>query len=96
MLSAFCSAYFAGDAQTLRTYLTEPFEWSVDTYTGKAVQEDSLKLKGLAAAAGIAVGDSLELSVEFMAEGDDSLSYLTVTAVLQSNGWRVSFYGLEK
>ena len=42
------------------------------------------------------IGDKIECSLEIRPGEEDSLEYLTLSLVKEQDGWKISWYGLEK
>lgn len=100
IVQALAAAYFSGDTDAVKAYLTEPYEWDIDVYEGissdKGAGEVNItELKGLNSISEKQVGDSCTVSVEFSDTKYDTLAYLTVELIKQPDGWKVCFYGLE-
>lgn len=96
MVTAFYRAYFDGDADSIRHYLADSFEDEIEVYDKTSEGITISAIKGLQDAAGKAVGEACEASVEFLEAGEDSYTYLTIELVRAENGWEIVFYGLEK
>lgn len=86
-------AYFMKDTDAIKEYLTTPYDWDIGVYQGDA-DVVGYQIKGLDNIENQEIGDICTVSVEYM-ESDDTLKYLTIEFVKQSDGWKVSFYGLE-
>lgn len=95
-LKAFAAAYFAADTEQIQKFLAASFEGEPEGYTGD--REDVLihACKGLSQTADAEVGETCEVSVEFkVSEDADYYTYLTVTVVKETDGWKVQDYRLE-
>lgn len=97
-LEAFATAYFHNDEETLRFYLTEDFEGSIDLYPypEQAGEIEEMYISGLPDG-NLPVGISCPVSYEFSGnvEADGALSYLSAEMLKTDQGWKISFYGLE-
>lgn len=95
----FATAYFSGDINTVQGYLTNPYEWGLDVYTGLnetgAGTISELKLKGLTNIGIEEIGSIQVISLEFKDSNYDMYIYLTMEFVKQEDGWKIQFYGLE-
>ena len=98
---AFWEAYLAGDAEKLAQYLAADYEGDVETFPDGvdghvAVQAQLLAIKGPDIEES-AVGDEAVVSAQFRPWAEaDSLEYLTIMALKEGDGWKVSGYGLER
>ena len=97
---AFWEVYLAGDIEALRQYLTADYagepEVFPDGQDGHVAQEaEVLAVKGTDIGEK-AVGDSIDIWVEFRPSATaDSLEYLWISLVKDTEGWKVDTYGLE-
>lgn len=95
VVTAFSDAYFAGDEETLKTYLTEPYSYDITVNTTDETITD-ISLPDLSEVADKQVGDVETVSLEYRPSPDaDSFEYLTMELVKQDDGWKVLFYGIE-
>lgn len=95
VVTAFSAAYFAGDEETLRTYLTDPYPWDVEVYTASEDIAD-VSISDLSGISGKEVGYVETVSLQFRPSPDaDSFQYLTMELAKQDEGWKVQFYGIE-
>lgn len=101
LVLAFWEAYLAGDTETIRQYLTEDYSTEIEKFPdgvdGHVAREAVVNaVKGLDIGSKT-VGEHCEFWVEFWpAEEADSLEYLTISAVKEADGWKISWYGLER
>ncbi len=91
----FAAAYFDGDAEGIRIFLSVPFEGDIEVYTGTGTISE-ISLKGLEDT-GEQENESVQIVfVEYMDSSiGDSYRYLTLKFVRQENEWKVQFYGIE-
>lgn len=96
------AAYFQGDLETIKKYLVEDYEWTMNTYLDFLVGHDYTVedatiygIKGLSNV-GDAMGKSYTVEVEFLPVEDDSLFYFFMIFEKQENGWRIRCYGVDK
>ncbi len=100
LVLAFWEAYLTGEAAGLHPYLAADYEGDMETFPDGqdghvAAQAQLLAIKGLDIAEA-AVGEEVEIWVEFRPSSEaDYLEYLTISAVKEQDGWKVSSYGLE-
>ncbi len=94
----FCQAYFHGDTETVKGFLSASYSNDIDVYGNPAEAEtiDMRDITGLTGISGLSDTEKYILSKPFIAPGEDSLTYLSVTFVFENGEWKVSFYGLEK
>ena len=89
----FAEAYFAGDADTLKTFLSKDFTGSVTTYdpaTGPVLGEI---IKGLGVPEDMVRDGWAFASVEFRNTPEfDNYRYLQVNLVLEDGQWKVASY----
>lgn len=92
----FATAYFSGDMETVKSCLTNPYEWDVEVYEGTETIND-LTIKGLADISEEEIGSSKVISIEYKSsETEDTFQYLTLEFVKQKDGWKIQFYGMEQ
>ena len=97
---AFWEAYLDRNMENIRQYLSADFDSDIDVFPdgidGHAASEAMLQaVKGLDIS-DMTASETCDISLEFRpAAGADYLEYLTVTAVLDGDGWKVLSYGLE-
>ena len=94
----FCQAYFHGDAEAVKDFLSASYSNDIDVYGNPEEAEtmDMRDITGLAGISGLSDTENCTLSKPFIVPGEDSLTYLSVTFVIENGEWKVSFYGLEK
>ena len=94
----FCRAYFHGEAETVKGFLSASYSNDIDVYGNPEEAEtmDMRDITGLAGISGLPDTEEYTLSKPFIVPGEDSLTYLSVTFVNENGEWKVSFYGLEK
>lgn len=98
IMGEFAAAYFEGDVDTIRQYLSDSYEGEV-LVCENPEDADEVKINGIRGFdLGIEgnIGEEYELTMEFMYPGEDSYSYLTVSFQKEESGWKVTFYGVEK
>ncbi len=91
---AFAEAFFKEDEKAMKSYLVDPDEgfdrYNLDKGLGDAgtmkLKFDPDRIKN----------DSASVEYEFRFEGDDSLSYLSLSMIKIDDVWKIEFYGLEK
>lgn len=100
IMTAFCTAYFEGEANadTINQYLSEAFEGDLESQNViYSMDELTIKgIKGLDTEMEAKIGDTCTLSLEFAYPNEDSYTYLTVEFTKESDGWKILSYGLEK
>lgn len=91
----FAAAYFNGDADSIQSFLTVPFDWDIEVYTGSGTISE-VTVKGLTDIGEPENGDVQVVSVEYRdSEIEDSYRYLTLEFIRQENEWKIQFYGIE-
>lgn len=95
---AFCTACFSGDLETVQEHLVEDYSDTVECYDEIKAMEGTefYRIKGLNDNRTYQAGDRVMASLEFRVGREDSFTYLSVELEKQSEGWRVTSYGLEK
>lgn len=88
----FADVYFHGTAEEIRPWLTEDYQWGVDTYESEAPTDITLQYVSPADES----GDTWAASIRFRMGGEDSYTYLVMDMTRAVDGWKVSFYGLDK
>lgn len=94
----FAKAYFEGDVDTLKQYLTKPYVRKVEVCQNadNAEKIAILAIKGLADIGEKEIGDVCVISVEYQeSEITDAYRYLTIEFVKEDAGWKIRFYGIE-
>lgn len=94
----FAKAYFEGDIDVLKRYLTKPYVWKVEVCQNEdnADKIAILAIKGLADIGEREIGDVCVISVEYQEpEIPDAYRYLTIEFVKEDAGWKIRFYGIE-
>lgn len=91
----FITAYFNGDTDSIQSFLSAPFEWDIEVYTGTGTISE-ISLKGLADIGEIENGSVQVVSIEYRdSDIGDSYRYLTLEFIKQENEWKIQFYGIE-
>lgn len=91
----FLEAYFSGNTETIPNYLTNPYEWDIEAYTGTGTISE-LTLKGLTNIDKEEIGSTQTISLEFRDSNyEDMFQYFTMEFVKQNDGWKIQFYGIE-
>lgn len=92
----FTAAYFGGDIYTIQKYLTVPYEWDIDIYTGTGVISE-VNVKGLTDIGEEEIGNIKIISLEYRDSNiEETFLYLTVEFIKQEDGWKIQFYGVER
>lgn len=80
---------------TIQNYLTIPYEWDIDVYTGTGVISE-VNIKGLTDIEEEEIGSIRIISLEYRNSSiEDVLLYLTLEFIKQEDGWKIQFYGME-
>ena len=91
----FATAYFNGDTDSIQSFLTVPFDWDIEVYTGSGTISE-VTVKELADIGAPEDGTVQVVSVEYRdSEIEDSYRYLTLEFIRQENEWKIQFYGVE-
>ena len=88
----FADVYFYGGAEDIEPWLVDDYQWGVDTYDSEAPTDILLQYVFLSE-------DEENLwsaSIRFRMGNEDSFTYLVLDLVQGDEGWKVSFYGLDK
>lgn len=94
----FCQAYFHGDSEAVKGFLSDSFSWDVEVYE-KPEEVDEIDIrdtKGLTDVSELIDSEEYVLSKPFIIPGEDSFTYLTVSFLNENGEWKISSYGLEK
>ena len=94
----FCQAYFHGDAEAAKGFLSASYSGDIEVY-GNPEEAETMDMRDIAGLDGIGELSDTErytLSKPFLVPGEDSLTYLSVTFVSENGEWKISGYGLEK
>ncbi len=94
LMEAFGKAYFSGDRAAMESMMESGYQGLLDAHSDwNEVRIVSCKQIPQGT---LAVGDRRNVSLEVRIGGQDSYSYLSMSLVKQTDGWRVSGYGLER
>lgn len=88
----FANVYFYGGAEDIEPWLVDDYQWGVDTYDSEAPTDILLQYV-------FPSEDEENLwsaSIRFRMGNEDSFTYLVLDLVQGDEGWKVSFYGLDK
>ncbi len=98
LVEEFANAYFQGDLETIRQYLSVTFEEEIEGYPGDTSAIVIHTTKGLHdIPQAMTQYGRLSPSIEFLETADsDSYTYLSISLIWEENQWKVSSYGLEK
>ncbi len=94
----FCQAYFNGDAEAVKGFLSASYSNDIDVY-GNPEEVENMDMRdviGLVGISGLSDTEKYTLSKPFIVPGEDSLTYLSVTFAIENDEWKVSGYWLEK
>ena len=95
MVNDFTVAYFSGDMEKVKEVLFAGPERDLEVYHGG--EATNVLIKGLDKVPDeVAEGVVYTISIQFLADGEDSLTYLTTEVVKEGGYWQVQWYGLEK
>lgn len=95
IVEAFSKAYFSGDTNGIKNYLTDPYEWDIEVFNGTTEVTD-IFVKGVDTIQEKNIGDICVVSLEYKTNTqDDTFQYLTIELIKQSDGWNIQFYGTE-
>lgn len=97
-MDTLCQAYFEGDTDAIKVFLTDNYSWDIDVYDNPehADEVEIIGINGLNSINELDASDEYILSLSFINPGEDTLTYLTVEFVNENGSWKVSHYGLEK
>lgn len=91
----FAEGYFSGDIDLLKQFLTEPYEWDMDVYSGKE-EVSIVEVSGIEGTKDKAIDDVQVVYLVYKENiTDDSNKNLTIELVKTSQGWKIQFYGIE-
>ncbi len=96
LATAFYTAYFSGNTEEIRNYLSAAFDGTPDVYDALDTADDIVIHKIKIPDKTEDMADERSVSVEFTVPGEDSYTYLSIQMVKESGEWKISFYGLEK
>lgn len=88
----FADVYFYGGAEDIEPWLVDDYQWGVDSYDSEAPTDILLQYV-------FPSEDEENLwsaSIRFRMGNEDSFTYLVLDLVQGDEGWKVSFYGLDK
>ena len=98
IISQFMKAYYSGDEDAVKKYLSDSYSGNIDVYTDFESADPVIhSIKGLDnLVLDMAYWGKLYPSVEFRITPDsDYFVYLSMTLTWEDNQWKVSEYGLE-
>lgn len=88
----FADVYFYGGEEDIAPWLVDDYQWGVDSYDSEAPTDILLQYV-------FPSEDEENLwsaSIRFRMGNEDSFTYLVLDLVQGDEGWKVSFYGLDK
>ena len=88
----FAQVYFYGDIEEIEPWLVDDYQWGVDSYDSEAPTDILLQYV-------FPSEDEENLwsaSIRFRMGNEDSFTYLVLDLVQGDEGWKVSFFGLDK
>ncbi len=91
----FSAAYFEGNTEVMKTYLTDPYDWDIDTCP---FDETAVCVMGINSLRFKTEGNIQKCvaSLEFKESADkDYFTYLTINLIKQAGEWRIQFFALE-
>lgn len=92
----FYTAYFSGDREGVQSMVSALSSAAWEVYDAPETF-DRIEIRQLKGLDGVAAdSDRAELSLEFVAPGEDSYTYLSMVWVREAGEWKVFSYGLEK
>lgn len=95
VVNGFIAAYFKGDKEGVREYLTAPYEWEIVLCEGIETAPP-VEIEGILGIGKMQVGDTCVISASFREpRQSDYLKYLTMELIKQTDGWKIYFYGIE-
>lgn len=99
-MSQFWKLYLTGDREALKEYLSEDFEGDPDVFpdgtNGHNAEKAELQAVKWEKIEGMTIGDTSVCSLEIRPGEEDSQEYLTIGLILEQEGWKIRWYGLEK
>ena len=98
VMTAFYTAYFHGDEEGIRQYLSADFSGTPETYAAPETAGD-IEIREIRGISDVPESDpsgECSLALEFVAPGEDSFTYLSAAFVKENGEWKISSYGLEK
>ena len=96
LATAFYTAYFSGNTEEIRNYLSAAFDGTPEVYDAPDTADDIVIHEIKIPDETEDMADERSVSVEFTVPGEDSYTYLSIQMVKESGEWKISFYGLEK
>ena len=94
----FCQAYFVGDTESVKGFLSDSFDSDIEVY-GRPEEIEEIDMRDITGLTGVNElldSETYILSKPFIISGEDSLTYLTVSFINENGEWKISSYGLEK
>ena len=100
LMKEFYTDYFNGDEEGIRQYLSVDFSGTPEVYDAPETAGE-LEIREIKSFVDMTESEDNSFeqysqSVEFVAPGEDSFTYLSVEFVKENGEWKVSSYGLEK
>lgn len=96
IVTEFCAAYFGGDLDSIKPFLTDKYIWDIDVYEDSADKVEVTAIKGLEDIGEKNIDDVCVVSVEYKEDGLDTYVYLTLEFIKTDKGWKIEFYGNER
>ncbi len=94
----FSKAYFTGDTVAIKEFLSASFDGDIEVFEDpqQANKMITLDVRGLKDINALEASEEYTLSKPFIAEGEDTWTYLSATFINENGEWKISGYGLEK
>lgn len=94
----FSAAYFSGDMEEVKKYLTDPYEWYIEVYSNpeKSADISDLAINGISDIGNKNLDDVCVILMQYkQSASDDMVQSLTIELIKKSEGWKIQFYGIE-
>ena len=95
IVTEFYTAYFDGNLDSIKPFLTDQYIWDMDVYGNSADKVEVTAVKGLEDIGEMKIDDVCVVSVEYKEDGMDTYVYLTVEFIKTDKGWKIEFYGSD-
>lgn len=96
MLTDFGGAYLTADTDSIKQYLTDPYEWDIELYQNPSSEATVSGIQCLEDIQGKSIGDIAVVYLQYKeSSASENSQSMTVELIKAEDGWKIQFYGFE-
>ncbi len=96
MLFDFGGAYLTADTDSIKQYLTDPYEWDIELYQNPSSEAAVSGIQCLEDIQGKSIGDIAVVYLQYKeSSASETSQSMTVELIKSEDGWKIQFYGFE-